>query len=82
VNYPVGQEVAYGNNGAAYVAIASSMGQPPPTSPAYWLSIPPQPFTGEVGNWDPNHLNGLVAPRLDAAWEISGGDELTIFGLY
>ena len=39
-------------------------------------------FTGEVGNVDPSHQYGLVAPRLDRAWEISGGDQLFIFGLY
>lgn len=39
-------------------------------------------FTGEVGNVDPNHQYGLVAPRLNQVWEISGGDESFIFGLY
>lgn len=38
--------------------------------------------TGEVGNWDVNHQYGLLAPRLSQAWEISGGDEDFIFGLY
>ena len=44
--------------------------------------ITPPPPTGEVGNVDPNHLYGLVAPRLDQVWEISGGDQDFIFGLY
>lgn len=44
----------------------------------------PQPFTGEVGNWDSLHQYGLVAPRLSSVWEISGNpqDESFIFGLY
>jgi hypothetical protein len=41
-------------------------------------------FTGEVGNWDPLHQYGLVAPRLNQVWEISGNpqDQDFIFGLY
>jgi hypothetical protein len=41
-------------------------------------------FTGEVGNWDPLHQYGLVAPRLNQVWEISGQpqDQNFIFGLY
>jgi hypothetical protein len=41
-------------------------------------------FTGEVGNVDPNHQYGLVAPRLNQVWEISGNpqDQDFIFGLY
>jgi hypothetical protein len=31
--------------------------------------------TGEVANWDPTHPMGLLAPRLDQVWEISGGDQ-------
>jgi hypothetical protein len=42
----------------------------------------PLPLTGEVGNWDSLHQYGLLAPRLSSVWEISGGDEMTIFGLY
>lgn len=38
--------------------------------------------TGEVGNWDSLHQYGLLAPRLDQVWEISGGDQDFIFGLY
>jgi hypothetical protein len=38
--------------------------------------------TGEVGNWDANHQYGLLAPRIDQVWEISGGDQDFIFGLY
>jgi hypothetical protein len=59
------------------------------SAPAGWVQIlnmgtdiTPPPPTGEVGNVDPNHLYGLVAPRLDQVWEISGNDELFIFGLY
>jgi len=43
-------------------------------------TVPPP--TGEVGNVDPNMLYGLVAPRLDQVWEVSGGDQDFIFGLY
>jgi len=41
-------------------------------------------FTGEVGNVDPLHQYGLVAPRLNQVWEISGipQDQNFIFGLY
>jgi hypothetical protein len=59
------------------------------SAPNGWVQIlnmgtgnTPPPPTGEVGNIDPNHLYGLVAPRLDQVWEISGGDDLNIFGLY
>jgi hypothetical protein len=59
------------------------------SDPTGWVQIlnmgtgsTPPPPTGEVGNVDPNHLYGLVAPRLDLVWEISGGDDLNIFGLY
>ena len=38
-------------------------------------------YTGEISNWDVAHPAGLVAPRLDACWEISGGDQSFIFGL-
>lgn len=40
--------------------------------------------TGEVGNWDSLHQYGLVAPRLNQVWEISGNpqDQDFIFGLY
>jgi hypothetical protein len=39
----------------------------------------PLPPTGEIGNWDINHPMGLVAPRLNQAWEISGGDTFQSF---
>jgi hypothetical protein len=44
----------------------------------------PVPFTGEVGNVDPQHLYGLLAPRLNQVWEISGNpqDFDQIFGLF
>jgi hypothetical protein len=35
--------------------------------------------TGEVANWDQTHQMGLLAPRLDQTWEISGGDQYFIF---
>src|SRR5271170_387168 len=40
--------------------------------------------TGEVGNWDSLHQYGLVAPRLNQVWEISGNpqDQDFLFGLY
>lgn len=58
------------------------------SAPSGWIQIlnmgtgTTPPPTGEVGNIDPNHLYGLVAPRLDQVWEISGGDQDFIFGLY
>jgi hypothetical protein len=48
----------------------------------YGPATPIQPFTGEVGNWDYNHQYGLVAPQLNQVWEISGGDQDFIFGLF
>lgn len=38
-------------------------------------------LTGEVSNWDIAHPIGLVAPRLDQAWEIGGGDQDFLFEL-
>jgi len=40
--------------------------------------------TGEVGNWDSLHQYGLVAPRLNQVWELSGNpqDQDFLFGLY
>jgi hypothetical protein len=35
--------------------------------------------TGEVANWDQTHQMGLLAPRLDQVWEVSGGDQYFIF---
>lgn len=37
--------------------------------------------TGYLSNFDPAHPNGLLAPRLDRAWEIGGGDQPFIFEL-
>lgn len=55
------------------------------SDPVKWVQIlnmaTNQP-TGEVGNVDFNHTYGLLAPRLDQVWEISGGDQDFIFGLY
>jgi|SRR5271166_448248 len=61
------------------------------SAPNSWVGIlnfnvvaTPQPFTGEVGNVDPLHLYGLVAPRLNQVWELSGNpqDQDFIFGLF
>jgi hypothetical protein len=61
------------------------------SDPTGWIQIlnmgtgsTPPPPTGEVGNIDPNHLYGLVAPRLSQVWEISGDpqDQDFILGLY
>lgn len=35
--------------------------------------------TGYLANYDPTHPAGLVAPRIDQAWEITGGDQPFIF---
>lgn len=58
------------------------------TFPTKWVeiaapnSIPTSPvLTGEVAGWDATHPAGLLAPRLDQVWEISGGDQMFIFGL-
>lgn len=37
--------------------------------------------TGYLANFDPAHPAGLLAPRLDRAWEIGGGDQAFIFEL-
>jgi hypothetical protein len=55
------------------------------SAPSTWvqiLNMETDNPTGEVGNWDANHQYGLLAPRLDQVWEISGGDQDFIFGLY
>ena len=61
------------------------------SAPNTWVGVlnfnviaTPQPFTGEVGNVDPNHQYGLVAPRLNQVWEISGQpqDQDLIIGLF
>ena len=41
----------------------------------------PMFLTGEVGNWDPAHTYGLLAPRLNQVWEVSN-DQDFIFGLF
>ena len=54
------------------------------TIPTAWVQIIDKSSglpTGEVANWDSTHPAGLVAPRLDQVWEISGGDADFIFGL-
>ncbi len=58
------------------------------TFPTKWVEIaapnstPTAPIlTGEVAGWDVTHPAGLLAPRLDQVWEISGGDQMFIFGL-
>jgi len=54
------------------------------TIPSQWVQIVDRVTslpTGEVAGWDSTHPAGLVSPRLDAVWEISGGDELSVFGL-
>ncbi len=58
------------------------------TVPLKWVEIaapnstPVNPIlTGEVAGWDATHPAGLLAPRLDQVWEISGGDQFYIFGL-
>ena len=37
--------------------------------------------SGVIANYDPLHPAGLLAPRLNRAWEIGGGDLSTIFEL-
>ena len=54
------------------------------TIPTAWVQIIDKSSglpTGEIANWDSTHPAGLVAPRLDQVWEISGGDADFIFGL-
>src|SRR5208282_6664917 len=56
------------------------------TAPNTWVKLLQGPLdfttaTGEVGNWDSTMPYGLLAPRLDQVWEISGGDQDFIFGL-
>jgi len=56
------------------------------TVPQRWIMLLQGPTdfttrTGEVGNWDATMPYGLLAPRLDQVWEISGGDQDFIFGL-
>lgn len=54
-----------------------NLNAPGPRAGAYDFSV----WTGEVGNWDASQPYGLLAPRLDQVWEISGGDQDFIFGL-
>jgi hypothetical protein len=59
------------------------------SSPSNWIEIVfnaatmPNEYnlivTGEVANWDQTHQMGLLAPRLDQVWEVSGGDQYFIF---
>ena len=53
------------------------------TAPAKWISVVDSTnnVTGEVANWDVNHPMGLVAPRQDLVWEISGGDAFQSYEL-
>jgi hypothetical protein len=51
---------------------------PGPRQSSYDFSV----WTGEIGNWDSTQPYGLLAPRLDRVWEISGGDQSFIFGLF
>lgn len=37
--------------------------------------------SGYLANFDPAHPAGLLAPRLDRAWEIGGGDQAFLFEL-
>jgi hypothetical protein len=37
--------------------------------------------SGYLANFDPAHPAGLLAPCLDRAWEIGGGDQAFIFEL-
>jgi hypothetical protein len=53
-----------------------------PTKWVQILNMETNAPTGEVGNWDSLHQYGLLAPRLNQVWEISGGDQDFIFGLY
>jgi hypothetical protein len=41
----------------------------------------PSNVSGILANYDPKHPAGLLAPRLDRAWEIGGGDQPFIFEL-
>jgi hypothetical protein len=46
------------------------------TDPSKWIAVVDSNnnVTGEVANWDVTHPMGLLAPRTDLVWEISGGD--------
>lgn len=79
---------AYVLQGGQYVLLQDS--SLPPLSdntlnpPSKWIEVVDQATTqptGEVANWDITHPAGLVAPRLDKVWEISGGDQDFIFGM-
>ena len=45
-------------------------------TPSKWIQVVDSTGnpTGETANWDANHQMGLMAPRQDLCWEISGGD--------
>jgi hypothetical protein len=50
------------------------------SDPQKWIQVTNNgTVTGEVSNWDINHPTGLLAPRQDVVWEISGGD---VFGSF
>ena len=51
-------------------------GSNPYTDPSKWIAVVDSTnnVTGEVANWDVTHPMGLLAPRTDLCWEISGGD--------
>lgn len=55
------------------------------TIPIYWVAIVVANSstiqTGELAGWDQAHPAGLLAPRLDQVWEVSGGDQHYLFGL-
>jgi hypothetical protein len=79
---------AYALQGGQYVLLQDAslppLDDPTLNPPTKWIEIIDQASnmpTGEVANWDITHPAGLVAPRLDQVWEISGGDESFIFGL-
>lgn len=78
---------AYASVGGQYILLQDAslapLSNPALTPPTKWIQIsaihraantPLNVPTGEVANWDKTHPEGLVAPRLDQVWEISGGD--------
>jgi len=50
-------------------------------NPAKWIQVVDSNnnVTGEVANWDVTHPMGLLAPRTDLVWEISGGDTFSSY---
>jgi len=51
------------------------------TSPLKWIQVvdTTNNVTGEVANWDVTHPMGLLSPRQDLVWEISGGDTFSSY---